>query len=278
MQFTSTNASPLTIEQIARIAPSAMAVSQHSSRSSRYTYIPTSDVIVGMQKAGFAPFSAKQSSTRDESRRDFTKHMIRFRQVTGQALKVGDTFAEIVLINSHDGTSAYQLMAGLWRLACGNGMTVSESLIASLSIHHKGNIVEQVIEGSFALAGQSEKTLSAVADWQGLQLMPAEQNILAEAAHTLRFADEEGKTHTPITPAQLLQPRRVDDNGADLWRTFNRVQENVVRGGVTARGLDSTGRRRRVTSREIKGIDQDVKLNRALWQIAEKMAELKKSA
>ena len=31
----------------------------------------------------------------------------------------------------------------------------------------------------------------------------------------------------------------------------------------------------RTTTREVKAIDQDVKLNRALWHLAERMAELK---
>jgi len=69
--------------------------------------------------------------------------------------------------------------------------------------------------------------------------------------------------------------RRRDDNGADLWRTFNRVQENAVRGGLSAWGHDANGHRRRTTTREVKAIDQDVKLNRALWHLAERMAELK---
>lgn len=32
---------------------------------------------------------------------------------------------------------------------------------------------------------------------------------------------------------------------------------------------------RELSTRQVKGIDQDVKLNRALWQLAERMAELK---
>ena len=42
--------------------------------------------------------------------------------------------------------------------------------------------------------------------------------------------------------------------------------------------IDANGRRiasRRVSTREVKGIDQDVKLNRAMWQLAEEMARLK---
>jgi hypothetical protein len=283
MNFTRTSSEPLTIDQVAKFAPSAMALAPHASRSHLYTYIPTVDVIRGMESAGFLPFAAKQSVTRDMARREFTKHMIRFRQV-GQQLARGDVFAEIVLVNSHDGSSAYKLMGGLWRLMCANGMCVSESALASVTVMHKGDVIEGVVRGSLAIARQSENVIETVSRWTGLQLSPLEQRALAVSAHTLRFADAEGKTHTPITPDQLLQIRRHDDNGRDLWQTFNRVQENVIKGGLSARtqaSYDEHGKRippRRVTTREVKGIDQDVKLNRALWQLAEEMARLKTGA
>jgi hypothetical protein len=61
-----------------------------------------------------------------------------------------------------------------------------------------------------------------------------------------------------------------------LWHTLNRVQENVIAGGLSAIERDAEGRRiRRVTTRQVKGIDADVRLNRSLWQLAERMAELK---
>ena len=126
------------------------------------------------------------------------------------------------------------------------------------------------------IAQSSQKSLSTIGDWSRLQLTSGEQSAFAEAAHTLRFADSEGHTTTPITSAQLLQPRRSEDVGSDLWRTMNRVQENSVRGGLHAVQRDANGRRlRRVTTRPIAGIDQDVRLNRALWTLAERMAELK---
>ena len=137
-------------------------------------------------------------------------------------------------------------------------------------------MVGQVIEGSLAIANQSEKALGQVESWQHLQLTSGDESAFAEAAHTLRFGDSEGETRTPITAAQLLHLRRTADGGNDLWRTFNRVQENVIRGGLSAVARDENGRRlRRVSTREVKGIDQDVKLNRAQWQLAERMAEVK---
>jgi hypothetical protein len=66
-------------------------------------------------------------------------------------------------------------------------------------------------------------------------------------------------------------PRTADD----LWTAFNRVQENAIRGGLQAWSRDAHNRSRRIRSREVTGIDQDVKLNRALWLLGERMATLK---
>ena len=271
------NQTPLTMDEIARRAPSALATRPYDAMSAKYTYVPTLGAIEAMIAAGFQPFSAMQNRTRVPGKGDFTKHLIRFRhQGDAQSLVVGDVIPEVVLINSHDGTSAYKLIAGLYRLVCSNGMMVSDAEIDAINIMHKGNIVGDVIEGSYKLIADTQKSLGTVRNWTQLQLTDGEQHAFAESAHTLRFGDAEGKTTTPITAAQLLTSRRREDVGSDLWRTFNRVQENVIAGGLSAVQRDADGRRvRRVSTRRINGIDQDVRLNRALWELAAKMAELK---
>ena len=100
--FTSTrSAYPLSDEEIVRVAPSIFAEGKHQSRSQRYAYIPTSDVLKGLRNEGFQPFMVCQTRVRDESRHEYTKHMIRLRhatQITGREAN------EIILLNSHDGT------------------------------------------------------------------------------------------------------------------------------------------------------------------------------
>ena len=268
----------LTEDQLRRVVPSIFAEEAHGSRSDRYTYIPTINVMHGLAKEGFLPVVARQSSPRDDTRRDFTKHMIRFRRPDQKYGAVGDVLPELVLVNSHDGTSSYNLMAGLFRLACMNGLVVDAGEIASIRVPHKGDIVSQVIEGAYTVLNESVRALEAPREWSTLQLSSPERMILAEAAHTLRFADAEGEITTAIKPQQLLIPRRYDDKNNDLWQTFNVVQENVIRGGLSAMGRDANNRPRRSTSRAVNGIDQDVKLNKALWTLASKMAELKKAA
>lgn len=270
----------LSDDRIRSLAPSAFAIQPYVKQSNRYAFIPTSAVIEGMRQAGFVPVMASQSRCQLEDKRDFTKHMIRFRSVgsIAQEAVVGDSILEAVLINSHDGTSAYKLMCGVFRFVCSNGMVVADSLLESIHIRHTGNVIEEVIAESHRILEQAPKVIDTIRDWQTIELAPVEQRFLAESAHSLRFpVDEEtGEAHTKVTPELLLSPRRRDDSNPDLWHTFNRIQENSIRGVKTWGRVN--GRVERISSRQVKGIDQDVKLNRALWALAEKMAELKRAA
>ena len=76
-----------------------------------------------------------------------------------------------------------------------------------------------------------------------------------------------------------MQTRRSADHGNDLWRTLNRIQENIIRGGVSYIQRDDKGRRvaRRQTL-PINGIDQNTSVNRALWQLAEEMKAIRAAA
>ncbi|ESF03056.1 hypothetical protein QS26_01880 [Salmonella enterica subsp. enterica serovar Havana] len=61
---------------------------KHTSRSARYTYIPTITALESLQREGFEPFFACQARVRDPERREYTKHMLRLRR-TGQITQIG---------------------------------------------------------------------------------------------------------------------------------------------------------------------------------------------
>jgi len=109
---------PLAEDQMRLAAPSVFASGKHVSRSERYAYIPTIEVLRGLQKEGFQPFMVAQRKSRTEGKAEFTKHMIRMRHA-GQVEARGEA-NEIILINSHDGASSYQMLAGPFRL-CTSG-------------------------------------------------------------------------------------------------------------------------------------------------------------
>jgi hypothetical protein len=260
----------MSLDQVRAVAPSVFATSPHMSRSERYAYIPTVDILNGLAREGFHVVKAGQSRSRIPGKSDFTKHMLRLRHesTVDELPMLGGVVPEIVLKNSHDGTSAYQLLGAMFRFICLNGMVVADSLIGSLKVQHTGNVTSKVIEGSFEVLKNTGKAIEAAKTWAEIELSDDESLAFANAAHTVRFGEED----TTINPVRLLAARRHDDQGNDLWRTFNRVQENVIRGGM--QGLNATGTRR-VTSRAVRSIDGDIRLNTALWQLAEKMASLK---
>ncbi|HAF2376717.1 TPA: DUF945 domain-containing protein, partial [Salmonella enterica] len=68
---------------------------------------------------------------------------------------------------------------------------------------------------------------------------------------------------------QILTPRRYEDRKDDLWSVFNRIQENLSKGGLPGR----TAKGKRTHTRAVNGIDGDVRLNRALWVMAEQMQQ-----
>lgn len=266
-------------DEMQRLAPSIFATTAHESRSERFQPIATIDILRGLTKEGFLPVGVKQSRCRVEGREDFTKHLIRLRRMDDSPkYQVGDNVCEILLKNANDGTSAYDIMAGLFRIRCLNSLVTQTGTIDSVKIRHSGDIGHKVIEGTYRVLEEAQKALAAPQDWSQIKLSGDERYALAEAAHILRFPTEEGEAKTPIKPEQLLNTRRYEDETNDLWTTFNVVQENVIQGGLTGIGRDANNRRRRVTSRPIKGIDQDVKLNKALWTLAERMASLKAAA
>lgn len=255
---------PLTDDQISAVAPSIFAGEAHGSRSGRYTYIPTIDVLRGLRKEGFEPFMVCQTRVRNEDKREHTKHMIRLRhadQINGREAN------EIIMLNSHDGSSAYQMLSGMFRFVCQNGMVCGDTL-SDIRVPHKGDVVGQVIEGAFTVLDSFDKATEQREGMQALRLAAPEQEVFARAALALRYDEEQP---APISEAQILAPRRIEDRGSDLWTTFNRVQENMTRGGLT--GRNRTGRR--ATTRPVNGIDQSVKLNRALWVLAEGMRRLR---
>lgn len=257
---------PLTEDQLRSVAPSIFAEAAHDSRSERYTYIPTSTVLTGLQKEGFQPFMVAQTRVRDEGKRDFTKHMIRLRHPS----QINDTEAnEVILLNSHDGTSSYQMVAGLLRFVCMNGLVCGET-VTDVLVRHKGQIVDNVIEGAFEVLDGFKLVREVRDNMRAITLAPAEAAAFGRAALALKYEPDATKP-APITETQLLAPRRTADAGSDLWSTFNRVQENIVQGGLTMKSTNG----RRMSTRAVAGIDSSVKVNRALWMLAEEMRRLK---
>ena len=265
------NQTNLEDDTLRSFAPSIFAGAAHSRTSRRYSFLPTSSILKGMAEEGWLPVSAQEQVVRSDSRKGFQKHMVRFAH-RDDLQKCSGERAEIVVINSHDRSSGYQIHAAIFRFVCCNGIVVSDATFSRISIPHIGFSADKVVAASVELAAHVPSLMDGISRMKSLTLTEGEQVAFAEAATIARFGDI---VSAPIRPITLLQPRRAEDSGRDLWTTFNTVQENAVKGGQKDCGKRKADGSQMPRTRAVKGIDGNVRLNKALWHLAERLAELK---
>jgi hypothetical protein len=244
----------ISAQELNALAPSVFASQPIAGVSDRYSFLPTSSILNGMRENGWVPVRAEQQSVRTEARRGFQKHLIRFARAEHLATwDKNQVRPEVVLLNSHDKSSAYQLHCGLFRLVCLNGMVVSDGTFARISIKHSGFKPDSVIEASFDVLEAVPQIMDKVKLFQDRILTDAERLALAKGAATYRWEDP---NKAPVNPSMLLNPRRYGDGAKDLWTTLNTVQENIIRGtgnatipadGRTEAGCRKAGRSKALT-------------------------------
>ena len=250
---------PLSDVEIARAAPSVFAETAHESRSDRYTYLPTSTVLAALRGQGFKPYYAAQANNRTAGRLTHARHILRFRH--DDMKQGGDGMHEIILLNSHDGSSAYQLISGYYRLVCSNGLVTSHAA-HDVRIAHKGNKqVDDIIDVAYRIVAEQSTRIAALEHMQATNMPYDKQITFARQAMVARF----GENGMQADVSDLLRARRFDDGGNTEWAIYNRVQENLTRGEFYGRTIN--GKQRKVSS--IRGANKDFDFNHKLWGIFE---------
>jgi hypothetical protein len=76
-----------------------------------------------------------------------------------------------------------------------------------------------------------------------------------------------GSQPQSLDMSDVLTPFRPEDEGDDLWTTFNVIQEKMMKGGFSYK----TPRGRTTKLRGIKSIQASNRLNTKLWEAAEEL-------
>src|ERR1700682_6109141 len=179
----------LSLEALRSRAPAVFAASADKRLSAKYTFVPSERVLTGLMSVGFLPVEARQASARRASPLH-ARHVVRLRP-RFDTVQLKDSAAEIVFLNSHDGTSAYQLRMGLFRVVCTNGLIVSRGAFPAYCVSHRGNIVDDVIAGALELAERFESLAAQVERMEQRRLFKDEKLAFAERGVALRFPDPE---------------------------------------------------------------------------------------
>ena len=269
----------LQTQDLQRVAPSVFTNHAYEKTTDRYTIIPTHGLLKILAQQGFGVTHAMQSRSRKEGKKEHTKHLLRLRHVDAEPIGSDETYPELVLINGSGGDTSIQMLSGLIRFACSNGLIVSDGNFGSLKLRHTGDIEQEVVEGALEIVKTIPQVAEKVELFQTIELTRGEQNLFCDSAAAMRWGrnkDTNKIEHPLYGTDQLNTTRRRDDKGDSLWNTYNRIQENLLKGGLRGRTYnEETCRHRRTTTRQVKSVDADSKINRELVALADQMAKLK---
>jgi hypothetical protein len=258
----------LTMDELKMIFPEIAtpeinpALRQKLGITDKYVHVPTEKVIEDIIELGWTPINAYRVASRGK-RNGTGRHMVKF--VNYDFMEEGKTeYPELLLTNSHDGTTAFKLDVGIFRLICSNGMVVKSQDFGSMRVRHYGYDFETIKGAVNELVEQIPDYLKQVEEMKEQKLEREQMLEFARQAAMLRMTKvNEDAIDEVVDVEDLLESTRKEDDGNGLWEVFNRLQEKVVNGKFNY----ALGKKER-KARPVKGFKSQVKLNQDLWELA----------
>jgi len=256
----------ISLDQLRSQLPQAFATAPASRVSKRYSFIPTAQILTDLDSLGWKVRSITNPRYKSETKMLHGKHLVRLFHPNINISSGTDTnHVEIALYNSSDGTSRFKMEVGIFRMVCSNGLVVKSHDFGGVNIRHSGYSFEALKEAIDEMVAGLPNVVTKINTFSNRILSADEMTALAQQAYGLRNS---GRVATADELTAILNPRRAEDQGDNLWVVFNRVQESVITGGNLL--VDRRGRMR--TARPIRNLDKGLKLNQELWSLAEAMA------
>lgn len=288
--------SALSIDTIKQLAPAVYGDSKAMHLTDRYVSLHTSDLIPVMQDYGYVPVQAAQRKSRklkisEEFLKDFENtpeniqkalalqeshnaHLISFAHVDN--LHTSEQRPEIILYNSHDGSSSVQLYAGCYRFICSNGIVAGEGF-SNRMYHSKTGmqgfetILRSTVE-SLPLMQERIMALKQVELGYAHQVELARNSLKSrwELLDERRDAETAGTFADQSTINAALRVTRMGDSGSDAFTVFNRIQETVVRGKAYVQSFTKanlSGMTRK--ARPVSSAKESIRINTELWDAVE---------
>jgi hypothetical protein len=201
--------------------------------SDKYQIIDSTEIVRRLEDRGFELFKIMHPQGK-------TAHTVWMRYGNGQTWGGEEVCPMVIFKNGYDGHTAFSAQVGIFRFVCRNGLVVSPpgTKAESFNTIHLGDaaaiaedIVMKMAEHLPELVTVHEKMSSTV-------LTEKEAIDLALKAAKIRWT----QTFTEEDAKVLLEAARPEDEGMTAWLVFNRVQENVLKGGVRFENMKRAAR------------------------------------
>jgi hypothetical protein len=258
-------------------APAAFSVTKADHLTDRYQSLQTSSLLPILADYGYFPVQAAQTRPRKMSdvlkAAEHRHHLISFARA--EDLQRPDR-PEVTLFNSHNGSGAVRLFAGIYRMICSNGIVVGNGVEARI-YHNKAAMMgfEDMLR---KVVANVPEVLATMERMKSITLSYSQVVKMAENAVALRWQrfdpqlarydvmHPKGVFYNDETVLNALSSKRLEDRGDNLYTVFNRIQENVMRGNIGVLSVSESapfGTMRK--ARPVNSVKAHTDLNAKLW-------------
>lgn len=237
--------------------------------SDKYQFVSSEEIGKVLQDQGFTLDGVSYAKPRKEQNKGFQKHIMIFSRPD---LLVDDgNKLQLLVTNAHNGTSAVKFDSGIFRAVCANGLVSGNKMHSARVLHKGGNFEQKLKESLEYIVSQMQSLKSDVERMKNHQVSNSEayDYMMGMAEYRLKDVDLAG-----INYQSVAKLNRAGDQSNDLYTFFNRVQENIIRGGIqyvkNVEILDADGKvigseKKAGVTREVKAISTSLELNKVLW-------------
>lgn len=235
--------------------------------SDKYAFIDTKRVIADMADLGFQVHSTRFPAYRTRAGR-FGLHEVDFRRPAdiGKPGKLNAEVPRVLFLNSYDGSRRAQIITGIFRLVCLNGM-IAGNAMDNEKFLHLGNYEEEFAAQIKGIGSRLANTLDTVERFKSVKIDRKTGIEMAKAALEIKDLNRGDKYR--IDPKVAIMPRRQEDTHEDLWTQWNVLQENLLKGGIPSTSSDGRVR----MTRPVTQIAKSNRINAELWGLLEDTAE-----
>jgi hypothetical protein len=257
----------LSKEELTRLAPQTFNHVVSSKLTSKYVHIPTDTIVEDMEALGWFPYDVKTVKARKKNAQT-AKHLIQFFNpdiVINNEEGKADMYPSLLLINSHDGSTAVRFEMGVFRMVCENGLVIKSKDFGGFKMKHMGYTFEDLRVHINNMVKELPTVVANLNKFSQVLMTPEQQHEFAIKAVSARFGEDKQLTDEDIKG--LLVAERKEDIGDTCWLVMNRVQEKLTNGGFSY--LSAKGKPRK--ARAIKNFTQDVEFNQKIWGLLEEL-------
>lgn len=245
--------------------------------SKKYKFITSAEIIEGLSTIGWCMYDASQQNSK--KRPETTKHMVKFRHhdfetkgVNGSLLK---NTPEIIMINSHDGTTSLMFHIGIYRIYSNDTVIVDDETFGKFNIKHMGSSVDDIKTTIEGIANKIPNVFEKIVDLNNIVLDEKSEIDFAMKAFAIRYPEYYNPVtntldldliNSKINVQELIKPKRSEDQEKTLWVILNKIQEHIIGGGFNHIGKNNVSK----LTRPITNIRIELIIKKGLWSLAQK--------